>query len=165
MIGPSPITRTGHAMDSPTASTTEHWQFDHLSLLTSPQDSTVNALADLLELRPGYRPPFPFAGRWFYGGDQASLHVIDNASGLPAHGPATVISHIAFRSNASVRSVQARLVGIGKPYRMVRIPESQTVQFFVQMTEGLLIELDVPARPDDPTLAEYRSPEDAPHAV
>ena len=142
----------------------ENWQFDHLSLVTSsPADSTVSALAGLLGLSPGYRPPFPFPGRWFYSGEQASLHVIDAPATLPPHAPSTVISHIAFRSNASLKSLLPRLNATGKPYRVMRVPEEQTVQIFVQMNTELLIELDIPARADDPTLAEYQSHQDAPN--
>jgi hypothetical protein len=150
-------------MDSPSA-TTAHWQFDHLSLVTSsPSDCTVNALADLLGLRVGYRPPFPFPGRWFYSGEQARLHVIDAPATLSPHAPATVISHIAFRSDASLKSLLPRLNATGKPYRVMRVPEEQTVQIFVQLNTDLLIELDIPAYADDPSPAEYQSPQDAPN--
>lgn len=135
---------------------TEHWQFDHLSLVTSsPADGTANVLADLLGLRPGYRPPFPFPGRWFYNGDQASLHVIDAPATLSPETTVTAISHIAFRSDASLNSLLPRLNVTGKPYRVMRIPEQQTVQIFVQMNKELLIELDVPASADDPSPADY----------
>jgi hypothetical protein len=150
-------------MDTASA-TTEHWQFDHLSLVTSsPSDSTATALADLLGLRIGYRPPFPFPGRWFYNGEQAHLHVIDSPTTLAPDAPATVISHIAFRSNVSLKSLLPRLNGTGKPYRVMRVPEEQTVQIFVQLNTDLLIELDIPAYVDDPSPAEYQSPQDAPN--
>lgn len=141
--------------------TSAPWQFDHLSLVTSsPADRTVDTLADLLGLSPGYRPPFPFPGRWFYNGDQASLHVIDAPAPLSRHAPSTVISHIAFRSNASLKSLLPRLNASGLPYRVMRVPEEQTIQIFVQMNTELLIELDVPARADDPSPTDYRSPQD-----
>ena len=143
--------------------TSDPWQFDHLSLVTSsPSDSAVNALADLLGLRPGYRPPFPFPGRWFYNGDRASLHVIDAPATHSPHKPDAAISHIAFRSNASLNALLPRLNAIGKPYRIMRVPQEQTIQIFVQMNTALLIELDVPARADDPSPTDYRSPQDAP---
>jgi len=50
----------------------------------------------------------------------------------------------------------------GRPHRIVRIPESQIAQIFVQITDDLLIELDVPIRSDDPSLTEYRHASDAP---
>ena len=43
----------------------------------------------------------------------------------------------------------------------MRVPEEQTIQIFVQMNTALLIELDVPARADDPSPTDYRSPQDA----
>lgn len=144
----------------------EHWRFDHLSLVsTSPADPTPQALATLLGLHAGHRPPFPFPGRWFYSDDKALLHVVDTTPDRSPIPSPTVISHIAFRSDCTLKALLPRLEASGKPYRLLRLPEEQTVQIFVQMNAALLIELDIPIHPDDPTPADYQSEKDAPSHV
>lgn len=123
------------------------WRFDHLSVNAPPvQDTAIDALIGIFDLKPGHRPPFPFPGRWFYHEDDAILHVIDD----PALSTAR-LNHIAFRSDAPLCDVMARVMETGHPHRIVRIPESQIAQIFVQITDDLLIELDVPIRSDDPS--------------
>lgn len=57
-----------------------HWSLDHISVTADKQCESLQQLIKLFGLRPGYRPPFPFAGRWFYQQDRAVLHVIDDAT-------------------------------------------------------------------------------------
>lgn len=135
------------------------WQFDHLSVNAPAQDPAIDALVKILGLKPGFRPPFPFSGRWFYRGDDAILHVIDEQ----AEGLAPRLKHLAFQADAPVGAVMARVIETRLPYRIGRVPASQTIQIFVRVADSLLIELDVPARPDDPPIAEYRQPSDAPN--
>lgn len=52
------------------------WRFDRLSVNAPGEDAAIDALVKILDLKPGYRPPFHFPGRWFYRGDDAVLHVI-----------------------------------------------------------------------------------------
>lgn len=43
------------------------WRFDHLNLHAAADGSALARLfGEVMGLRAGYRPPFPFPGQWLY---------------------------------------------------------------------------------------------------
>ncbi|WP_300452513.1 hypothetical protein [Accumulibacter sp.] len=136
------------------AHSTNDWQFDHLTLLAAPGDTGVCGLAALLGLEPGRRPAFPFGGNWFYQDETPLLHVIDAA----VNGGAT-FDHLAFRSHRPLDTVLPAVTASGLPYRVMRIPETDTAQIFVQIAEKFVVELDVPVGTAGSTAADYSPPQ------
>jgi hypothetical protein len=141
--------------------TETRWEFDHLSVDAAGGDPGIGALAKLLGLTPGERPPFPFPGQWLYGAGKAVLHVIETPANIT---PQPVINHIAFRSEARLDAVLATVATTGLPHRVLRIPDRAVAQIFVGVSPGLTIELDVPLTSEDASTAEYRHADDAPKA-
>lgn len=137
------------------------WQFDHLTLDAAGGDPRVAALARLLGLTLGERPPFPFPGQWLYRDGEALLHVIETPADVTRQ---PVINHIAFRSEARLDAVLATVAATGLPYRVLRLPDRAVAQVFVGVSPGLTIELDVPLAADDAAITEYRLSGDAPRS-
>jgi catechol 2,3-dioxygenase-like lactoylglutathione lyase family enzyme len=121
------------------------WRFDHLNLHGRADSALGRLFGDVMGLRPGYRPPFPFPGQWLYRDDQALLHVVQAPA---AQGEAVRLGHIAFRTEASADSVIERLRASDLAYEVAVVPEEGSVQIFVQLPGGLVIELDTPADPN-----------------
>ena len=74
---------------------------NHYLVVTDDLEATRAFYADVLGLRVGDRPPFPFPGLWLYLGDQAVVHVAqrDESRGRTtgtADAPTGSVDHIAF---------------------------------------------------------------------
>lgn len=130
------------------------FRFDHINLHATADAPMQRLFGDVMGLRDGRRPPFPFPGQWLYGeGDAALLHVVQAP---PAQGEAVRLGHVAFRTDEAADAVIARLDAAGLGYEVAVVPEDGDVQIFVPLPGGLVVELDVPADPARPPGA-YRS--------
>ncbi len=119
------------------------WRFDHLNVSAGSHKVLEDFFGGVMGLRPGYRPPFPFPGAWLYAGDQAVIHAVDDAR-LDAGTGALQVGHIAFRSDGPAAPVIASLRDSAWPFRVARVPADNTLQIFVSLPGGLVIELDMP---------------------
>jgi catechol 2,3-dioxygenase-like lactoylglutathione lyase family enzyme len=113
---------------------------NHFTILTDDVERTCAFYRDLLDLHPGWRPPFDFPGAWLYaaGGDQAILHVIGGRKVPPDPG---VIDHMAFTAqglDATVALLDAR----GIRYDLRPLPGRGTWQLFFHDPNGAKVELD-----------------------
>ncbi len=127
------------------------WRFDHLNVSAGSHKALDGFFGDIMGLRPGYRPPFPFPGAWLYAGDQAVIHAVDDAR-LDADAGALQVGHLAFRSDGPAAPVIAQLRESPWPFRVARVPADNTLQIFVMLPGGLVIELDMP---DDGAAGDY----------
>lgn len=119
------------------------WRFDHINLHGRAEDPALARLfGQVMGLRPGYRPPFPFPGRWLYRGEHAWLHLVQPA---PAQGEAVRLGHIAFRTDEPAAALIRRVRAAGLGHEVAVVPEQGEVQVFVPLPGGLVIELDAPA--------------------
>lgn len=122
------------------------WVFDHLSVVSKPCDPALTGLAALLGLTSGYRPPFPFPGRWLYQGNDAQLHVIERSDAEQVE-----LNHLAFRSEQSLADLLEQIHSLGLQYRVSHVPADNTAQVFIRLSDTLLIELNVPdSQPGEP---------------
>ena len=114
---------------------------NHFTILTDDLDGTLAFYRDHLDLHPGARPPFTFAGAWLYakGGSEAILHVI--AGRDRDHLRAGVIDHMAFTARDLAGAV-ARLKARGIAHELRRLPSYGTWQLFFNDPNGAKIELD-----------------------
>src|SRR5438105_4523539 len=72
---------------------------DHYSIRTTDLEASRRFYTEILELRVGYRPPFPFPGLWLYRDietDSAIVHVI----GIDADDPESLHAYLGERSPA-----------------------------------------------------------------
>jgi len=132
-----------------------HWRFDHLNLHGHADGAALRRLfGEVMGLRPGYRPPFPFPGHWLYRGDEAWLHLVQ----APPQGDERVrLGHIAFRTDEPAAALIERVRAAGLEHEVAVVPEQGEVQVFVPLPGGLVIELDAPADPALSADGVYRS--------
>lgn len=131
-------------------------RLDHYSVRTRDLDGTGRFYTDVLGLNDGWRPDFPFPGKWLYCGDQAVIHLIgidpDDPSGLEGylgaregdalHGGGAV-DHIAFAAS-DLDEMRRRLEGSGVDWREREVPTLGLHQIFVEDPNGIVIELNFP---------------------
>ena len=52
-------------------------KLDHVNLRTNQLDKMIDWYTNILGMRSGLRPDFQFPGAWMYGGDDASVHLVE----------------------------------------------------------------------------------------
>ena len=58
-------------------------QLDHVNLRTSRLEEMTRWYVDVMGLRSGFRPNFPFPGAWLYAGDRAIVHLVGEDAETP----------------------------------------------------------------------------------
>ncbi|SMF82362.1 Glyoxalase/Bleomycin resistance protein/Dioxygenase superfamily protein [Tistlia consotensis] len=69
-------------------------QLNHVNLRTADLDRLVDFYGEVLDLRPGWRPPFDFPGAWLYCGEQPVVHLVGESRPRAGHDPK--LEHFAF---------------------------------------------------------------------
>ena len=135
---------------------------NHYSIRTVDLHACERFYCDLLGLKVGPRPPFPFPGLWLYAGDtavwaNAAVHIIgidrNDPAGLKAylgdrdeaalHGSGCV-DHVAFFATG-LRETLAKLRDRGLDGRERAVPLLNLHQVFVDDPNGVVVELNFPA--------------------
>ena len=117
---------------------------NHFTILTDDLEGTTAFYGELLDLRPGPRPPFGFPGVWLYppDGRHAILHVIaDRPRQDLVKG---VIDHNAF-TGEGLRETVGKLQARGIRYELQRLPVYDTWQLFFYDPNGAKVEIDFDA--------------------
>jgi catechol 2,3-dioxygenase-like lactoylglutathione lyase family enzyme len=114
-------------------------EIDHVTLRTSDIEGTRKFIENLLGLKVGYRPPFPFAGYWLYRGQDPIVHLIPGG-GQPVGREAETIDHIGFRLDG-YDDFRARLDRDAIAYSTMDLPDLGERRLFVRTPGGILIEL------------------------
>ena len=97
---------------------------------------------DVLGMRTGPRPSFPFPGHWMYVGDLAVVHLAAIASDEPA-GPNALVAgfdHVSLHARG-LQATRERLASLSVPYEELPVPGWPLQQIFVQDPVGSKIEL------------------------
>lgn len=139
------------------------WRFDHVSVSMGADHALRTLFEGVMGLETGFRPPFPFSGRWLYEGEQAVVHAIDDAS-LSAEAGALRFNHVAFASTQSASKVITQLQRTALQFNVARIPADNIAQIFVQLPGGFVVELDVPDDTGGPASHVYSATQGAPAA-
>ncbi len=120
-------------------------KLDHVNLRTTQLETLIAWYCDVLGLRHGERPDFPFPGAWLYAGDTAVVHLngIDGPEGVGSdqdlkleHFALTATGAAAFEENLRVRD---------ETYRRVEIAQTGTIAFNVWDPDGNHIHVDFPS--------------------
>jgi len=135
---------------------------NHYSIRTADLEASRRFYVEALDLAVGPRPDFPFPGLWLYAGDtavwaNAVVHLIGVSSadprGLqgylgerdaaPRRGTGA-LDHVAFFATglAERRVVLQRLA---LPMRERQVPGLGLHQLFVEVPDGIVVELNYPA--------------------
>ncbi|MCH8183865.1 MAG: VOC family protein [Proteobacteria bacterium] len=124
----------------------------HFLVRASNLDDTRTFYEDVLGLRDGDRPDFPFPGHWLYLGDVPVVHLVeegfdkDFASYMGrevgearAHGNTGPIDHIAFDAS-DLEGMRKRIAGLGIDSHEQGIDMLR--QIFIRDPNGITIELN-----------------------
>ncbi len=117
-------------------------RLDHVNIRTMQLDAMVKWYTELLDLRIGPRPNFPFAGAWLYAGDIAIVHlvVIDDKNAMGAE-QSLKLEHFALRGSG-LSAFEAKLNERNEPYRRSDITDFNTAQFNIWDPDGNHIHVD-----------------------
>jgi len=119
---------------------------DHLNIHTPDVPGTAKFFADILGLKPGPRPDFPFPGAWLYAEGGAVVHLVEmegeRARARRANPPKDTgaIDHIAFAASDFDEYVR-RLKQKSVDYEIRDVPGGKLRQIFFREPNGALIEL------------------------
>ncbi len=120
-------------------------KLDHVNLRTTQLDTLVDWYTDVLGLRAGERPDFPFPGAWLYAGDAAIVHLVA-IDRDPATGSETELKLEHFALAATGRAeFEARLQDRGEQFRRVEIASFGIIQINVWDPDGNHLHIDFPA--------------------
>ena len=100
---------------------------EHYLVLTKDLEATRDFYVNVLGMRDGERPPFDFAGNWFYLGDMACVHVaqVGGEKGLreaPEGDGTGAVDHIAFNASGLAELLR-RLDRLGLQARRLTMPD------------------------------------------
>jgi catechol 2,3-dioxygenase-like lactoylglutathione lyase family enzyme len=115
---------------------------DHFNVRTRELAGTVRFYDEVLGLRPGPRPGFPFPGAWLYNGSKRIVHLVDIAQTqeTQVHGCGAV-DHIAFAA-VGCDAMMRRLASLQVAHEVRRNGTGDAVRIFVSDPNGIVIELN-----------------------
>lgn len=119
-------------------------KLDHVNLRTAQLDAMIGWYTEVLGLRSGPRPNFPFPGAWMYAGEAAVVHLVE--IGEPATGSeaALKLEHFAL-SATGLADFEAALTARGQEYKRSEVPGFNIVQINIWDPDGNHIHVDFPA--------------------
>jgi catechol 2,3-dioxygenase-like lactoylglutathione lyase family enzyme len=124
---------------------------EHVTIRCAQLKRTRDFYVDLMGLKEGDRPDFPFRGHWLYLGGIPVVHLVEASDTAGAWGRDIVIpdaedgtgsfDHVAFRGN-DFFAMRARLQEAGVVFKERVVPGGRLSQLFVPDPEGVLIEIN-----------------------
>ena len=129
--------------------------FQHLNIRCSPGDlpAIEKFYGEVLGLKSGYRPAFPFNGAWLYDGADPVVHVgarfPEGSIGKDKHNGS--IDHVAFRATDAA-AFRARLVELGVAFEEQNVANAG-YQIFLRDPVGTKLEFNFSNREAPSTLA------------
>ncbi len=117
-------------------------KLDHVNVRTTRLDVMINWYTNVLGMRSGDRPNFPFPGAWMYAGDAAAVHLV-GIEGTPGTGSEAdlKLEHFAFSATGG-DELEARLCALGEQYRRLDLPEINLFQINLWDPDGNHIHID-----------------------
>ena len=118
--------------------------FNHFNLRANA--AMIRQLRDfyvgVVGMTEGWRPPFPFPGHWLYLGEQAVLHLVEDATARLSPGARnSALDHAAFTCSGA-SALEERLQERGIAYRRATVPGTPQVQVFVTDPSGNGVEFN-----------------------
>lgn len=117
-------------------------RLDHVNIRTTRLDEMVNWYTDVLGLRIGFRPNFPFGGAWLYAGEIAVVHLIqiDEASAIGSEA-SLKLEHFALRANGQSK-FEERLKKKNEKYSCVELTDANLVLYNIWDPDGNHLHVD-----------------------
>lgn len=123
-------------------------RLDHVNLRTARLDAMIAWYERVLDMHPGPRPDFSFAGSWLYAKGMAIVHLVEVKAPPRADPDDLRIEHAAFRA-AGLEAFLKRLEEQGEPHRIGRVPGMPIVQVNVWDPDGNHLHIDFDATEAD----------------
>jgi len=123
-----------------------YW-LDHVNIRTAQLDAMSEFYEDVLGLKRGKRPNFPFGGAWHYCGSNAIVHLVETTKKIKP-GEAQV-EHFALRAGGSIKAFQRKMRNHDAPYEVVPLLEINMMQVNVFDPDGNKIEVQFTATDKD----------------
>jgi catechol 2,3-dioxygenase-like lactoylglutathione lyase family enzyme len=117
---------------------------DHVNLRTAHIARMIEFYSEVLGLRSGPRPAFPFGGAWLYCGERAVIHLVEVAE-QPTPSGELRMEHFAFVARDFDEFVQ-QLDAAGIEYRSSKLLGSETRQLNLRDPDGNRVHIDFPER-------------------
>ncbi len=119
-------------------------KLDHVNVRTTHLEPMIAWYSEVLGLRHGNRPEFPFPGAWMYAGETAVVHLVLN-TGSPGAGSEIElkIEHFAFSATGRA-AFEKKLTDRGDRFRCAELPAINIIQFNVWDPDGNHIHVDFP---------------------
>ena len=114
-------------------------RLDHVNVKTANLDQMIRWYEDVLGMKSGDRPPFPFPGAWMYVGDHPVVHLVGVESQPAGQDP--TLEHFAL-SATGYASFLETLDNRNIAYRVARVPGIGVTQVNVHDVDGNHIHID-----------------------
>jgi len=117
-------------------------RLDHVNIQTTQVENKVAWYRDILGMRTGPRPDFPFPGAWLYADDTAVIHIVGQR-GDPAVGSEVKLKleHFALTATGRVAFEETLSKGAIPDQRFV-LDTIRLVQFHLRDPDGNHIHID-----------------------
>ena len=132
--------------------------FEHVLILADDLKKTKEFYVDLLGLKDGYRPDFPFPGHWLYLNDNDKAACIHLAMRKQDDGQdyyigkkdkvtsgSGAIDHVAFNCE-NIKSMKKMFDNKSIKYMHRKVPGFPLEQLFVDDPDGVKVELNFPIK-------------------
>ena len=132
--------------------------FEHVLILADDLVKTKEFYVDLLGLKDGYRPDFPFPGHWLYLNDNDNAACIHLAMRKQGDGQdyyigkkddvksgSGAIDHVAFNCY-DIEGMKKRFDDKSIEYTHRKVPGFPLEQLFVDDPDGVKVELNFPTK-------------------
>ncbi|MEM5502678.1 VOC family protein [Ahrensia kielensis] len=117
-------------------------KLDHVNIRTTQLDVMVKWYSDVLGMKSGPRPDFPFPGAWIYAGENAVVHLIGVEKDAGAGSETFLkLEHFAL-SATGLAAFEEKLKSRGEEYRRGELPDFKIVQINVYDPDGNHIHVD-----------------------
>ncbi len=117
-------------------------KLDHVNVRTTQLETMITWYTDVLGMRSGDRPNFPFPGAWMYTDSGPQVHLV-GIEGPAATGSevALKLEHFAFAATGS-QEFEAHLEARGEQFRRSELPDFNLAQYNVWDPDGNHIHID-----------------------
>ena len=132
--------------------------FEHVLILADDLKKTKEFYVDLLGLKDGYRPDFPFPGHWLYLNEDDKAACIHLAMRKQGDGQdyyigkknnvksgSGAIDHVAFNCE-DIESMKEMIDNKSIEYTHRKVPGFPLEQLFVDDPDGVKVELNFPTK-------------------
>ena len=132
--------------------------FEHVLILADDLKKTKEFYVDLLGLKDGYRPDFPFPGHWLYLNEDDKAACIHLAMRKQGDGQdyyigkknnvksgSGAIDHVAFNCE-DIDSMKEKFDNKSIEYTHRKVPGFPLEQLFVDDPDGVKVELNFPTK-------------------